>query len=110
MPRPSKKFVVPLVDQQGKAIPVADAGTLLPGDEVEWVSGALDVTVTFGRTDIFGQTELKIPPAVPSKKLTVQQGAPQGAQEDYTILDNGSGVEFRRVGDPRAHPVMIFGP
>jgi hypothetical protein len=110
MPRPSKKFIVPLVGQQGEAIPVVDAGVLLPGDEVEWVSGTLDVTVSFGRADIFGQPDLKMPPGVPSKKLTVQPGAPQTTQHSYTILDNVTQQEFRRQGQPAAHPVMIFGP
>jgi len=111
MPRPSKKFVVGLVDDNGKAVlDVADLGSLLPGDEVEWVSGSLDVTIAFAGAELFGQAQYRMPPGVTSKRLTVLASAPQSSQETYDITEEGSGQEYYRKGQPAAHPVMIFGP
>lgn len=111
MPRPSQKFVVGLVDDTGKAIlDVADLGSLLPGDQVEFVSGSLDVTIAFAGAGVFGEAEYRLPPGVTSKRLTVLASAPHGSQESYEITEEGSGQSYRRQGQPAAHPVMIFGP
>ena len=112
MPRPSQTFAVRMVDGNGKAVlDLADTSKLLAGDEVEWISGKLDVTITFGENSIFGQPDLKMPPDVASKRLTVLDSAPQSAQRSYEAQDNTSGQAFRRLGQqPAAHPVMIFGP
>jgi hypothetical protein len=111
MPRPSQKFIVGLVDDNGKAIlDVQDIGSLLPGDEVEFVSGSLDVMIAFAGAEIFGETQYHLPPSVSSKKLTVLASAPHTTQQDYDITDEVTGESFRRQGQPAAHPVMIFGP
>jgi hypothetical protein len=111
MPRPSQKFVVGLVDDNGKAIlDVPDIGSLQAGDEVEWVSGSLDVTIAFAGAELFGQSEFRMPPSVTSKRLTVLASAPQSTQEPYDITDEETGESFRRQGQPAAHPVLIFGP
>ena len=53
MPRPSQKFIVGLVDDNDKAVlDVADIGSLLAGDEVEWISGSLDVTIAFAGAEL----------------------------------------------------------
>lgn len=110
-PRPSQTFTVRMVDDGGKAIlDLGDTPQLLAGDEVDWISGKLDVTVTFGENSIFGQPDLKMPPDLSSKKLTVLGTAPQSTQHSYQAKDNGSGQAYRRLGQPAAHPVMIFGP
>lgn len=104
-----KRIVIPL-HRGGNPIEVVDVDRLYPGDEVEWTSGGLDVTLDFGGTDIFGQATLRIPANTPSATLTVQPGAPVTQQRPYTILDNGSGQNLYRPGGARSHPVMIFGP
>ncbi len=110
MPRPSQTFTVRMVDDNGKAsFDLADTPKLLAGDQVEWISGKLDATVKFGETNIFGQIELKMPPDVASKRLTVLGTAPQSTERSYEA-DDGSGQAYRRLGQPAAHPVMIFGP
>ena len=111
MPRPSQKFVVGLIDANGKAIlDVPDTGKLLPGDEVEFVSGSLDVTIAFAGRQVFGESKFHMPPGVTSQKLTVLASAPQTTSEDYDITDEETGESFRRQGQPAAHPVLIFGP
>jgi hypothetical protein len=111
MPRPSKKVTVGLIDVNGRpALDVQDLSDLLPGDEVEFISGSLDTTIAFAGAEIFGETEYRLPPAVNSKRLTVLASAPHGSQEAYEITDEGSGQTYRRQGEPAAHPVMIFGP
>jgi hypothetical protein len=111
MPRPSQKFVVGLVDGNGEAIlDVADIGKLEEGDEVEFVSGSLDVTIAFAGAQIFGQDKYRLPSNVNSKSLKVLATAPQSSQEPYTITDEESGETFRRLNEPAAQPVMIFGP
>jgi hypothetical protein len=111
MPRPSKKVVVGLIDDNGRpALDVQDLGDLLPGDEVEFISGSLDTTIAFAGAEIFGEAEYRMPPAVNSKRLTVLGTAPKTTQETYEITDEGSGQTYRRQGQPAAHPVMIFGP
>jgi hypothetical protein len=111
MPRPSKKVVVGLIDDNGRpALDVKDLGDLLPGDEVEFVSGSLDTTIAFAGSELFGESEYRLPPGVSSKRLTVLDSAPHGEQETYEITDEGSGQTYRRQGEPASHPVMIFGP
>lgn len=105
----SKKIVIPLVVQNGTPMPVVAVGLLYPGDEVEWVSGALDVTLDFPSSNIFGDTTFKMPPTVTSMTLLVQPNAPHDSQENYKILDHGSGKAFPGV-TLRTQPVMIFGP
>lgn len=103
-----KKIVIPLTVQDGTPMPVVDAALLYAGDEVEWVSGSLDVTLTFPDTSVFAMSEIRMGTSMTSMSLAVQV-VPQENQQKYTILDHGSGLQFPGVNQS-TQPVMIFGP
>jgi hypothetical protein len=108
------KVTIDLLNVQGQPIDVMDAGTqqsyLRVNDEVEWVSGQLDVTLTFDSRSMFGQPHLHIPSHKDKDKLKVVGAPPMIEQRSYTIVDTVTPHAFRRLGEPRSHPVMIIGP
>jgi hypothetical protein len=109
----SKKIVLYVQKQGDQLLHVGDAGMIQKGDQVEWVSGGLDLKLQFPRSDIFGEPEYPMPPEEPTLTLTVKNAqAPSQHPEDYQILDVASQGYFPggTAQDPRAQPVMIFGP
>jgi hypothetical protein len=110
----AKTITVNLVDPQGDPIDVQDAGTqasyLQVGDTVEWLSGGLDVTLTFDSPDIFGVDKLRIPHYKSSDSRQVLAAPPAVEQRVYPIVDVVTPHAFRRLNDTKSHPVMIIGP
>ena len=109
----SKKIMLS-VEKEGDALMrVGDAGTIEVGDEVEWVSGDLDVTLEFPRKEIFGKKTFPMPPEVTALTLTVKEvpDPPSQQPEDYRIIDDpGGDFPGGTAQNPRNQPVMIFGP